>query len=254
MINPEPYTRYLKDELRRVSSPEKATSSKRYFPEGFVCLGANATDIKLILKDFQEQHTDLNAEQTLVLTETFLKEAKYNEELLLAFALINKYVKRHYDDALLARFEFWLEEYANNWSLVDDLCLKTVFNFLMTRPHLIESMQHWAHSKSPWCRRASCVVWVKFIKRKIGKDVYFLDTALIFKQCDLLLEDDNEFVQKAVGWLLKVTSVEHETEVIEFIQNNASRFKRSTLRYAIEKMDIETRKILRLQPNKNASG
>ncbi len=104
MIHLEPYTRYLKDELRRVSSPEKATSSKRYFPEGFVCLGANATDIKLILKDFQEQHTDLNAEETLTITQALLKEAKYNEEFLLAFALINKFVKRHYDDALLSHF------------------------------------------------------------------------------------------------------------------------------------------------------
>lgn len=246
MINTEPYIKCLKDELRRVSSPEKAVSSCRYFSEGFRCLGANASDIKLILKDFQSQYSELNAEQTLTISEVFLKEAQYNEEFLLAFALINKFVKRHYDDALLDRFEYWLEHYADNWSLVDDLCIKSVFNFLMTRPHLIESMQHWAHSKSPWCRRASCVVWVKFIKRKIGKEIYYLDPSLIFQQCDLLLEDDNEFVQKAVGWLLKATSVEHDAEVIEFIQGNVSRFKRSTLRYAIEKMPVETGKQLRV--------
>lgn len=246
MINPEPYIAQLKAELREVSRPEKAASSARYFPPGFQCLGANASDIKGILKDFQTQHADLNAEQTLTITQALLKEAKYNEEFLLAFALINKFVKRHYDDALLSRFEYWLEDYADNWSLVDDLCLKSIYNFLMTRPHLIESMQHWAHSKSPWCRRASCVVWVKFIKRKIGKDVYFLDTALIFKQCDLLLEDDNDFVQKGVGWLLKVTSVEHETEVIAYIHKNHGNMTRSTLRYAIEKMETQTRKSLLL--------
>ena len=244
MINPKSYIAQLKDELRRVSTLEKAASSARYFPQGFQCLGANATDIKCILKDFQTQHADLNAEQTLTITQAFLKEAQYNEEFLLAFALINKYVKRHYDDALLERFEYWLEHYADNWSLVDDLCLKSIYNFLMTRPHLISSMQHWAHSKSPWCRRAACVVWVKFIKRKIGKEIYYLDSALVFKQCDLLLDDDNEFVQKAVGWLLKVTSVEHEVKVVGFIEVNIARFTRPTLRYAIEKMSTDTRKVM----------
>ena len=238
------YIHHLKTELRQVSTPEKAASSARYFPEGFECLGANATDIKQILKTFQTEYADLNAEQTLELTEVFLKDAKYNEEYLLAFALINKFVKRHYDDALLVRFEYWLEEYANNWSLVDDLCLKAVFNFLMTRPHLIESMQHWALSQSPWCRRAACVVWVKFIKRKIGKQTYYLNAALIFKQCDLLLDDEDEFVQKGVGWLLKVTVIEHQAEVIRFIEENINRFSRPTLRYAIEKMDGETRKAM----------
>jgi 3-methyladenine DNA glycosylase AlkD len=246
MINPDPYIKRLKDDLKTVSTPEKAQASRRYFPAGFTCIGANAADIKLIVKAFQVENADLNAEEILIITEAFLKEAHYNEEFLLAFALINKYVKRHYDDALLGRFEYWLENYADNWSLVDDLCLKSIFNFLMARPHLIESMQHWALSTSPWCRRAACVVWVKFIKRKIGKEVYYLDTALVFKQCDVLLDDDNEFVQKAVGWLLKVTSVEHEAAVIHFIKSNIKRFTRPTLRYAIEKMDSETRQSLRL--------
>ncbi|KJZ08710.1 DNA alkylation repair protein [Marinomonas sp. S3726] len=238
------YIHHLKTELRQVSTLEKAESSRRYFPEGFECLGVNAADIKQILKRFQTEYADLNAEQTLELTEAFLKEAKYNEEFLLAFALINKFVKRHYEDTLLARFEYWLEHYADNWSLVDDLCLKSIFNFLMARPHLIESMQHWALSKNPWCRRASCVVWVKFIKRKMGKQTYFLNTALVFKQCNLLLEDKNEFVQKGVGWLLKVTAIEHQAEVIRFIKENINRFTRPTLRYAIEKMDGETRKVM----------
>lgn len=241
MMNTEPYISHLKNALRQVSTPEKAASSARYFPKGFKCLGANATDIKLIFKAFQDHYADLNAEQTLAITEAFLEEAEYNEEYLLAFALINKFVKRHYDDALIGRFEYWLEHYANNWSLVDDLCLKSIYHFLMTRPHLIESMQHWAQSESPWCRRASCVIWVKFIKRKIGKQVYYLDTSLVFKQCRILLDDENEYVQKGVGWLLKVTAIEHEAEVIHFIENHIKRFTRPTLRYAIEKMPAETR-------------
>lgn len=87
------------------------------------------------------------------------------------------------------------------------------------------------------CRRASCVVWVKFVKRKIGKRIYYLDTNLIFEQCSLLINDENEFVQKSVGWLLKVTSAEHFDDVVSYLKRNRQQMRRSTVRYAIEKLD-----------------
>ncbi|MEH6447415.1 MAG: DNA alkylation repair protein [Oleispira sp.] len=238
------YLARIKADLAEVGSTEKAEVSRRYFPQGINCLGATAADIKLVIKKFHNESPDLSPIEMLSITEYILKHAEYNEEILLAFGLINKYVKNNYNDDLLLRFEYWLENYTDNWSLVDDLCIKTIYQFLMSRPHLIEKTQRWVQSEVSWCRRASNVVWVKFIKRKIGKATYFLDKELVFNNCDLLLEDDDEFVQKSIGWLLKVTSVEHEEDVIAYIKKNYSRLTRPTLRYAIEKMDEDTRKLI----------
>jgi 3-methyladenine DNA glycosylase AlkD len=117
----------------------------------------------------------------------------------------------------------------------------------MARPHLIETTQSWSKSKVPWCRRASNVVWVKFIKRQIGKKLYCLDVRLVFENCDKLLNDNDEFVQKSVGWLLKVTSVHHEEKVIAYLRNNYHAMQRVTIRYALEKVDKEVRKSLLLE-------
>ena len=244
------YLERIKRDLVAVSTAEKAEASRRYFPNGIHCIGASAADIKLIIKDFHSDYPELTLAERLSITEYILKHAQYSEESLLAFGLMNKFVtfnaKRqdNYDDDLLLRFEYWLEHYANNWALVDDLCIKTIYQFLLSRPHLIEKTQHWLHSDVSWCRRASNVVWVKFIKRKIGKTTYCLDKELVFNNCDLLLDDEDEFVQKSIGWLLKATSVEHEAEVITYIKKNYERLARPTLRYAIEKMDKATRKSL----------
>jgi len=244
------YFEELKLALAKVSTIEKADASRRYFPGGVKCLGATAIDIKSIINNFQIAYSDLTAFDTLALTEYMLVNAEFNEEKLLAFGLINKFVKlstrrkENYSDDLLVRFEFWLENYANNWALVDDLCIKTIYQFLWSRPHLIEKTQHWALSDVSWCRRASNVVWVKFIKRKIGKATYYIDKALVFNNCDLLLQDDDEFVQKSIGWLLKVASVEYEADVIAYIQQSSTNMARHTLRYGIEKMDADTRKKL----------
>ena len=81
------------------------------------------------------------------------------------------------------------------------------------------------------------------------KSSYYLDTKLVFMNCDLLLNDDDEFVQKSVGWLLKVTSLHYEASVIKYIQNNFEKMTRPTIRYAIEKMDAGTRKKLLSKKN-----
>jgi len=244
MKNLEAYRSEIITGLHHISTEEKAAASRRYFPLGINCIGANATDIKLIVSNFHQNNAELSAEEVLSITEYLLKRANYNEETLIAFSLINKFVKKHYQDDLLNRFEYWLEHYANNWALVDDLCIKTIYQFLMARPYLIESTQHWANSQVSWCRRASNVVWVKFIKRKMGTYVYCLDKKLVFKNTDLLLQDDDDFVQKSVGWLLKVTAVEHEKDVISYLKSNHHKMSRATIRYAIEKMNTETRKEL----------
>jgi len=112
------YFTRIKRDLADISSAEKAESSRRYFPNGIHCCGANAADIKHIVKTFQTEHPQLSAKETLALTEYLLVNAEFNEEKLIAFALLNKFVKHHYEDGLFQRFEYWLEHYADNWALV----------------------------------------------------------------------------------------------------------------------------------------
>jgi 3-methyladenine DNA glycosylase AlkD len=231
----------IKTDLENVSTTQKAEASRRYFPHGINCIGATASDIKLIISNFQAENPDVKAVEMLTITEYMLLNAQFSEEVLIAFGLINKFVKKHYDDDLLLRFEYWLEHYVTNWSHVDDLCIKTIYQFFLSRPHLIEKTNHWAYSKVPWCRRASNVVWVKFVKRKIGKSIYYLNKELIFKHCDLQINDPDEFVQKSIGWLLKATSMQYQDDVIKYIQMNVGKMTRPTIRYAIEKMDPNTR-------------
>jgi 3-methyladenine DNA glycosylase AlkD len=234
----------VRAQMKALSTEARAERNRYYFPDGAICTGVSAGDIKQIIGNFQSEHPGIDAEEMLALTEHLLATAYYHEEKLIAFGLINKFVKKNYEDSLMLRFEYWLEHYANNWAQVDDLCMKTIYQFFMSRPHLIETAQRWSHSDVSWCRRASNVAWVKFINRKMGKAVYRLDPSLVFQNCDLLLKDDDEFVQKSVGWLLKATSLYHERDVILYLEKNYEDMTRHTLRYAIEKMAPDTRKYI----------
>ena len=234
----------LLGKLREVSSATKAKSTRRYFPHGINCIGVTASDINSTVASFRTENPQLSATDVLSVSEAILKNAEYSEEVLVAYGLIFNLVKNNYDDDLLFRFEYWLENYASNWAHVDDLCIKTIYRFLLARPHLIENTQPWSTSSVSWCRRASNVVWVKFIRRPIGASVYFLDKSLVFENCDLLIRDTDEYVQKSVGWLLKVASQHHKKEVIEYIIKNRDYMERSTIRYALEKVDKDTKRTI----------
>ena len=122
------------------------------------------------------------------------------------------------------------------WAQCDDLCLKVIYPFFLSRPHLITQIGHWADAQSPWTRRAANVALVKFIYRKIGTTVYQLPKSVVFVNCQKLLNDPDTYVQKGMGWLLKVSAVYHCSDVVDFIVKNISDLDRHTLRYAIEKL------------------
>ena len=98
------------------------------------------------------------------------------------------------------------------------LCLKTIYQFLLHHVNLISNIQKWTHSDSNWCRRASNVVMIKFLNRKIDKKtIYRIDKKLLFNNCLALIHDTDIYVQKSIGWLLKEASVFYRDEVSRFL-------------------------------------
>ena len=66
--------------------------------------------------------------------------------------------------------------------------------------------------------------------------------ARVFTIADNLLTDPDDMVQKGYGWLLKVASQAHQTEVFEYVMAHKATMPRTALRYAIEKMPVELKR------------
>lgn len=65
----------------------------------------------------------------------------------------------------------------------------------------------------------------------------------IFEITDIQLTDKDDLVQKGYGWMLKVAANKHEQAVFDFVVKNKAVMPRTALRYAIEKMPNEMRKV-----------
>lgn len=245
-MNTIQYINGLTEQLKSLGSEQKAQATARFFPEPISCIGALAPDIKQVAQKFHRDNKELEAAQVLAISEQMLANAEFHEETLLAFLILDKFVAKHFDETLVERFEYWLEHYVSNWAHVDNLCMKTIYQFMLSRTHMLPQLQKWTHSEVAWCRRAVNVVWLKFINRKIGKNYYSVPLPVIFDNCSLLLNDEDLYVQKSIGWLLKVTSTAYPMPVIEYLTVNIRQIDRATLRYAIEKLEPKARRKLLL--------
>jgi 3-methyladenine DNA glycosylase AlkD len=143
---------------------------------------------------------------------------------------------KQYQPGDFSIFEKWVEKYVHNWATCDTLCNHTVGTLVEMYPELAEGLKKWARSGNRWVKRASAVSLIVPAKR--GK---FLPDVL--EIADILLQDKDDMVQKGYGWMLKVASQAHQDEIFRYVMKNKASMPRTALRYAIEKMPPEKRKM-----------
>lgn len=131
--------------------------------------------------------------------------------------LFNLYIRRH--------------DRIDTWDLVDRAAPHVIGGYLLNRPRNI--LYKLAKSKKMSERRTAIVSTLYFI----GKD----DVEDAFKIAELLLEDDNDLIHKAVGWALRFAGDKDRARLENFLDQHAETMPRVTLRYATEKFDEERR-------------
>ncbi|MGA5206309.1 DNA alkylation repair protein [Streptomyces variegatus] len=224
-----------------------AARMQRYFPQEIRALGVSNASVVELAHGYFRARPDIPAATRLALTEEVLSRASYHEEVLLGFALLHKVARTGLGGDLLDRCEYWLETRVSNWAQCDDLCLKLLYPFFRGHLDQIPRTRRWVASRSPWARRAANVAVVKFVRRTVGRTVFELPLSHVFDNCTRLMHDEDVYVQKGCGWLLKVTAEIHQDEVAAFLRTWHTEMPRVTFRYAIEKMDPETRTSLSFQ-------
>lgn len=119
----------------------------------------------------------------------------------------------------------------DSWGLVDRAAPYVIGRYLHDKDR--KQLYNLAKSKNPLERRTAIVSTYYFIrKNEVG------DT---FKIAEILINDTNEYVQKAVGSWIREAGKRDERTLKIFLDKYAADMPKITLRYAIEKFDPETR-------------
>ncbi len=133
-------------------------------------------------------------------------------------------------------FEKWIDNWVDNWASCDTLCNHSVGSLVAGYPQNCAVLKRWTCSGNRWKRRAAAVSLV--VPARKGA---FLEECL--EIASLLLEDGDDLVRKGYGWMLKEASRTHQDEVFAFVIQHKARMPRTALRYAIEKMPPERKRL-----------
>ncbi|HEY6503544.1 MAG TPA: DNA alkylation repair protein [Chitinophagaceae bacterium] len=119
----------------------------------------------------------------------------------------------------------------NNWDLVDLGCLNMTGSYLFDKPRGV--LYKLAKSKNTWERRTAILSTCYFIRQG--------DLADTFKIAEILVNDKEDLIHKATGWMLRFAGDKDRKRLMGFLDKHAATMPRTLLRYSIEKFDKKQR-------------
>lgn len=243
-MTPESAAAELRDLLTGHADPVFADQMQRYFPDRLHAIGVGNGEVADLAYGWVRDHPEQTPADRLAIADAVIARSEYHEEVLMGFAVLHRTAKNGLGPELLDRCRDWLENHVSNWAQCDDMCLKLLYPFFLGHLETLPQTRAWVDSQSSWARRAANVAVVKFVRRRVGRQVFELPLSHVFDNCTALMRDEDVYVQKSCGWLLKVAAQVHPEGVEDYLRTWHDRMKRDTFRYAIEKLDPRTRSAL----------
>jgi 3-methyladenine DNA glycosylase AlkD len=215
------------NELKILATEERKRTNEWFFKTekgsygyGDIFIGVTVPDIRKISKKFS---SIISLSETTKLIQSPIHEVR----LCALIILVNQYKKDNPDEI----FDFYIQNisYINNWDLVDTSAPYITGDYFYRNTKKRNMMFEFSKSESLWIRRISIISTFYFIRNN-----EFSETLEIAKT---LINDEQDLIHKAVGWMLREVYKRDEELVKTFLRSNYDQLPRVMLRYAIEKMD-----------------
>lgn len=219
--------------LREIAEPDRAAKHQRFFKtgegeygEGDKFIGVRVPLIRKLVREFRG--LSLEEMKTLLFS-------SWHEERLFALLMMCDSFKRGDDKRKEGIYDLFMNSTTNinNWDLVDSSAPYIAGVWLYGRDRT--PLYKFAVSNNLWERRIAIIATQYFIRRND-----FTDTLGI---AEILLEDREDLIHKAVGWMLREAGNKDMKTEEKFLKKHYKRMPRTMLRYAIEKFPEEKRQM-----------
>jgi len=218
--------------LRGHANPDIAEHSSRYFKTGQGEYGAGDQFLGIRVPDIRAQVKKCEA-VSLDDTQLLLMSSFHEERLFALLLLVKKFAKGD-ENEQAAIYSLYLNNMhrINNWDLVDSSASQIVGSYLESRDRQI--LYKLVKSTNIWERRIAIISTFQFIRNNQFNDA--------LKLAKMLLNDKEDLIQKAVGWMLREIGKRDVAVEQAYLQTHYRKMPRTMLRYAIEKFPEQVRK------------
>ncbi len=223
----------LKKDLRKLEKPPKTKILQRFFKtglgeyaEGDIFLGLKTDETRGVAKKYQDLSLpDLSQ----------LLSSKIHEERVTAVMILNRQFSKKDLKEKKKIYQFYLANISgiNNWDLVDGSAPTIVGGYLAVSGDSREVLYRFTVSEDLWERRIGMMATFFFIRKSQFEDA--------LRIAERLLNDKEDLVHKAVGWMLREIGKKDFAAEERFLKKHYRQMPRTMLRYAIEKFSQEKR-------------
>ena len=217
--------------LREAGRPERAEYAEGYMPSETVFYGVSVPDTRRIAKDLARELRELPGDEVIELARRLVATNVF-EARHLAYELLARH--REAFAALGAREVEQLGHGMDNWASVD------AFTSLVAGPAWAAGqledaqIERWARSDDRWWRRAALASTVTLNRKRRGEEG---DAARTLPICELLVDDRDDMVVKAMSWALRSLAARDPASARAFLETHEARLAARVVREVRRKLE-----------------
>jgi 3-methyladenine DNA glycosylase AlkD len=224
----------IESELRPQGTADRAEGSKRYLKSDLEFLGATVPEMRRAVRVFGKEHPDLTRDQLVGVVEALWSEPVFERRLVAVLLLeASPELVAPRDLKLIER----LVRDSGTWALVDPLASDVLGELLLRYPRAAARLNRWSRDDDFWLRRASLLAWIEPIKAGAPMDRFL-------RYADLMLDETEFFIRKAIGWVLREAGKTRPEEVVAWLAPRTARASGVTMKEAVKYVDESDRERL----------
>jgi 3-methyladenine DNA glycosylase AlkD len=227
----------IADQIRRVlkdgGSAEHAEGVQWFFKDEIKSHGWYTAALRKAAGQFRRSLLPEYGIDLVVRVADKLFSSKVLEEKVIAVFLLEKQTQ-NFGDKEFQLFTSWIDR-ISSWADHDALAHDLLAPMIAEKPTRSRDVFLWAKSPDRWRRRAACVALIRGTRERR----FF---AQIVRLSNQLLKDEDDMVQKGLGWLLRETAKADPKRTMPYLIKIRKAAPRLVLRTACETLRPPMRK------------
>ena len=226
---------YIADHIRRVlkdgGSAPHLEDVQHFFKEEVQSRGWYTAELRKFAVRFRRSIIRERGMDFLVQVADQLFSGRILEEKVVAVFLLEKQTK-NFGANEFQLFASWLDR-VSSWADHDALAHYLLAPMVAADPARCRQVFLWAKSRNRWRRRAACVALIRGAReRQFFQQIVLLSNQLLHDK------DEDDMVQKGLGWLLRETAKADPKRTVPYLMKIRKDAPRLVLRTACETLPV----------------
>ena len=219
----------IHSDLKTKGNPERKVKVAGYLKTSSLeFIGVELPDIHKIVK---MNIKGLNLDDMPELMEALWKIETF-ETRVAAIDVMKEFSKKGSIDKAMKMVDQWIDD-ADTWAITDPLCSPTIGSMILRDSQVEMILDSWHQSDNFWRRRCSFLPYLHLALGSQYKPEY---AKKILKAVTPHISDEEFFVGKAAGWVLRELSKREPELVREYYEKHHEKMTRLVIREGMKKL------------------